>query len=176
MSLTVSICFLIGFFPILRLPFGGSITIGKMVPLVFFTYFYGLKSGMFAGFIYSALQMIISFHIPPAKTPAAFILAVLLDYMIPYLSVGFTAVFKGIFDNIKKYFMVSIVFSYMVRFFCSTCSGIIIWNEYIPKEYNIWLYSLFYNLIYIVPEMLIALIVCSILLNFFVLKNINHTS
>ena len=172
----MSICFIISFFLILRLPFGGAITIGKMLPLVFFTYFYGLKSGVLAGFVYSILQITIFFHVPPAQTPFAFIFAILLDYVIPYVFIGFTEFFKkNVFHNTKKYFVLSIIFSYSVRFLCGFLSGIIIWSEYIPTQYNICIYSLVYNLIYIVPETLIALIVCNILLNFFVTKNINHT-
>ncbi len=175
MSLTIAVCLIISFFPIFRLPLGGSVTIGKMLPLIFFTYFYDLKSGILAGATYSILQIIMFFHIPPAKTPWIFALTILLDYIIPYLTVGFIAAFKTLFQNKKKYFITSIIFSYFIRFLCSTASGIIIWYEYIPKRYNIWLYCVVYNLIYIVPETLIALIVCNILLNFFVLKNTTHT-
>lgn len=175
MSLIVSICFVIELFPILTLPFGGSVTVGKMLPLIFFTYFYGLKSGIFAGLIYSILQMIIFFHIPPAKTFFAFTLAILFDYIIPYLSIGFTALFKNTFCNVKKYFTISIVFSYTVRFLCCAFSGVVIWSKYIPKEYNIWIYSVVYNLIYIVPEIIIALIICNVLINFFVPKSSSHT-
>lgn len=171
----MALCLIITLFPIFRLPFGGSVTIGKLLPLIFFTYFYGLKSGIFAGTIFSVFQIMISFHVPPAKTVFSFICVVLLDYMIPYLIIGFTAIFKNIFRNIKKCFSVSIVFSYFVRFLCGVFSGILIWREYIPKEYNIWVYSVVYNLIYILPEMLIALIVCGILLKFFIFKNANHT-
>lgn len=146
-----------------------------MLPLVFFTYFYGLKSGVLAGFVYSILQITIFFHVPPAQTPFAFIFAILLDYIIPYIFIGFTALFKNIFHNTKKYFALSIIVSYSVRLLCGFLSGILIWSEYIPKEYSIWIYSLVYNLIYIVPEMLIALIVCNILLGFFITKNTNHT-
>lgn len=171
----MAICLIINFFPIFRLPFGGSITIGKMLPLIFFTYFYGLESGILAGTAYSILQIIIFFHIPPAQTPFSFVFAILLDYILPYLMVGFTAIFKNVFRNVKKYFVVSIVFSYSVRFLFGTVSGIVIWCEYIPEKYNIWIYSLVYNLIYIVPEMLISLVVCNILLRFFILKNNGHT-
>lgn len=173
--MTIAICFIISFFPIFRLPFGGAVTMGKLLPLVFFTYIYGLKSGIFAGTIYGILQIMIFFHIPPVKTPYAFVLSILLDYMIPYMAVGLTAIFKGVFSDIKKHFTASIVFSYLIRFICSSVSGIVIWSEYVPKQYNIWIYSLIYNLIYIVPEILISLIVCNVLLRFLVLKNKNHT-
>ncbi len=146
-----------------------------MLPIIFFTYFYGIKSGILAGIAYGILQTLVFFHIPPAKTPFAFAFAVLLDYILPYLIVGFTAIFKNVFHNVKKYFIVSIVFSYIARFLCGVVSGILIWGEYVPKEYNIWIYSLVYNLIYIVPEMLIALVVCNILLRFFIFKNNAHT-
>lgn len=157
------------------LPLGGSITLGKLLPIIFFTYFYGLKSGIFAGIVYSFLQIIIFFHIPPAKTAFSFLAVILLDYTLPYVFIGLTHIFKNYFSSIKKYFTASILFSYGIRFISSATSGVLVWGAYVPNKCNVWIYSICYNLIYIIPEMLISLVVCNILLNFFTLKNANHT-
>ncbi|MBQ4160892.1 MAG: energy-coupled thiamine transporter ThiT, partial [Clostridia bacterium] len=52
-----------------QLPFGGGITIASMMPVVIIAFVYGTKYGLFAGFVYSVIQMLLGM-----KTVAAFFL------------------------------------------------------------------------------------------------------
>ncbi len=175
-AMTVAISTLIGFMPVFRLPFGGSVTIGKLIPVVFFSFNYGCKAGMFVGLTCGIIKMILMFHVPPVKTFSVFAIVVLSDYLIPYVLTGaVTGVLSKRMNNKKSAIIVSLIFSNILRFICLFISGVVVWNQYIPNQYNIWIYSLIYNLIYIVPETLISLIVGKLLMNFLFPKKNYHT-
>lgn len=90
--------------PFLNLPFGGTITICSLLPLVVISWMYGLSWGLGAGFVYSILQLFTGF-----KTVSALFLPgsdsyqeniwiafciILLDYLLAYTAVGLGGLFR----------------------------------------------------------------------------------
>ncbi len=148
------------------MPFGGSITLGHTAPLILFSFKNGAKSGFIIGLIYGIFQMLISFHVPPAKSFMAFIVVILLDYLIPYSLVGLAPLYAAAMKNRKISLITGGVISNILRLLSSTLSGTIIWNEYVDSNANIWVYSLIYNSLYMVPEIIITTIICYTFINF----------
>ena len=76
----------------LELPFGGTITLASMFPVVLISYRYGVKWGLLSGFTYSLLQMImgakvVSAMFLPGEDQMAVWQAIcvcLLDYVLAY--------------------------------------------------------------------------------------------
>ncbi len=170
-----------------QLPFGGGITIASMMPIVIIAYVYGTKTGLFAGFVYSLLQMLLG-----AKTVAAFFLpgdeqmvlwqavsVCLLDYIVAYTVLGFGGVFKGKFKSDAASVCIGSVFALLLRYITHIISGAIFfgaWAEWFFTQegfYAIgetimrtfsgtslaWIYSVFYNGLYMLPEIVITAIV-----------------
>ena len=148
------------------MPFGGSVTLGHTAPLILFSFKNGAKAGFVAGLIYGIFQLIISFHIPPAKSFNIFILAVLLDYLIPYALIGLSPFYAKTIKNKKISLIVGTIFSHILRLLCSVASGVFIWGEYITQNINIWFYSLLYNSCYMIPETIITVFICYTFINF----------
>ena len=73
-------------------PAGGSITIG-MLPIAYYAYRHGAAWGMGAGLVFSGLQIVMGWYPPPAGTWWAFILCVLLDYVIAFTVIGAAPLF-----------------------------------------------------------------------------------
>ena len=88
-----------------ELPFGGTVTVASMVPVVLVGYIYGVKWGLFTSFIYSVLQLIlgvatgiVSRMFLPGDEQMVLTAAIsicVLDYILAYVMLGFGGVFKG---------------------------------------------------------------------------------
>ena len=147
------------------LPFGGTITV-SMLPIVYYSYRHGAAWGMGAGFVYSLLQMLLGFYIPPAKTWWSLVLCVLLDYVIAFTVVGIADLFAKPFGKYRiAGYCTGAVAVCLIRFVSSFLSGVILWGEKAPEGMNVWHYSLIYNSSYMLPTAILtgvfAAVVCA---------------
>lgn len=142
---------------------GGGITIA-MVPLVFISYRHGLSWGLITAFAYSAIQLITGWYAPPAGTPIAFILCVLLDYILAFTALGLAPIFAKPFKNKLLGYGFGAFAVCILRFICSFLSGAILWGEYITWGFeSVWLYSFVYNISYMLPNAILTAIIISAL-------------
>ena len=146
-GIMVAMATVLGFLKLWEAPYGGSITVCSMLPILFFSYRCGLKWGLGAGLVNSALQLLLG------MSALAFTLG------------SFVAM--------------------MLRYFCSFLSGWLLWsalNEatymqeviatYIPGLANVSgttlavVYSLVYNGVYMIPEIILTCVVGFLLVQF----------
>lgn len=167
-----------------HLPFGGGITLASMMPICLIAYIYGTKTGLFAAFCYSIIQMILGANtISAAFLPGEdqmllgkAILMCLLDYTLAFTVLGFAGIFKNKINNPVLSIVSGAVLATALRFACHFVSGYILWGSYaewfFSQEgfYSIGqnilstftghslalIYSLFYNGLYMVPEIIIT--------------------
>lgn len=146
-------------------PYGGSVTLASMAPIVLISYRHGIKWGLGAAFVYSLLQMILppGFYPPPAKTFIAFAAVVLLDYVIAFTVLGTASFFGKLFKNRVLSGVVGAVSVTFIRFICHFVSGILIWGSYAEGQ-PVWLYSLTYNGSYMLWEIIITAAATALLL------------
>ena len=142
------------------LPFGGTITV-SMLPIAYYSYRRGIGWGIGVGFIYSLLQMLLGFYVPPANTWWAVVLCVLLDYVIAFSIVGIAGLFSKPFGKNRLLgYGVGAVLVCVLRFVCSFISGVILWGSHAPEGMNVWVYSLVYNASYMLPNAILTGILC----------------
>lgn len=142
------------------MPFGGSVTLASLVPLLIYSYFFGPAKGLLAGFVYGLLQFI---QEPYFLTPIQFI----LDYILAFSSIALAGVFKKILGN-KSSVIVGAAVVGLTRLVMHILAGIIFFNlgivyPELPQD-SALLYSLVYNLIYVIPDITIAIIVIIIMI------------
>ncbi|MCR4436444.1 MAG: energy-coupled thiamine transporter ThiT [Clostridiales bacterium] len=143
-ALSIATAFLLSFLRILQLPNGGSITVAGMLPLLIFAYIAGPRAGMAAGMCYGLIDF---FYDPYFVHWAQFI----LDYPLAYASLGVAGYFR------RNIYIGSVVGG-MLRLLCHFVSGVIFFASYAQGQ-NVYLYSLLYNLSYMVPDIVICLII-----------------
>ncbi len=178
------VCMLI---PFLNLPFGGGFTIGSMLPIVLIAYLYGIPWGAVSALVYSVIQLLFGLTsvVIPLFTPtdesymgiASAILICLIDYILAYTVLCIGGVFrKSGFSNAKALCLGSIL-ALAARYVCHIFSGAIfygLWAEwffgqegfplgqYILSHISGWqlslLYSIVYNGLYMIPEIVITAI------------------
>ena len=104
-ALGTAISFVSEWIPFLNLPFGGTITLASLLPLVLISYLYGTPWGLGSAFVYSLLQMAVGFRtvsglfLPDSDSymgsVGVALLILLLDYVLAYTSVGLAGVFRN---------------------------------------------------------------------------------
>lgn len=175
----------------LELPFGGTITLASMFPIVLIAYKYGTKWGLLSGFTYSLVQMLLG-----AKTVSAMFLPgdnqmvlwqaiciCLLDYVLAYTLLGLGGIFKGKFKKPAAELALGAFVALLLRYLVHIVSGAIFYGAYaewfFTQEgfYSIGekilgtfsgsslaiVYSIFYNGLYMIPEIIITTVVAAIL-------------
>ena len=142
--------------------FGGSVTLGSILPLVLIAWRWGTAQGLFSAFVFALLQMFIGFkNVTYGQNVLQMFFIAFLDYVLAYTVIGLAAVFK---DRLKNHLVAlggGILLVCALRFLCHFASGWLIWDALWPNEQGLAapLYSLIYNGGYMLPETLIALVI-----------------
>lgn len=131
-------------FPFYRMPNGGSLTLGGMLPLFFISFAYGPEVGMLAGFAYSLMNLVMA---PYILHPVQ----VLFDYPLPFMALGLAGCFP-------RHHMAGITAAVAVRLFFHFLSGVVFFGSYAPAGTSIYLYSFVTNLTYLLPNLVICLV------------------
>lgn len=141
-----------------KLPQGGGVN-ASMLPIVIYSFGEDPKWSLTTSITYAVLQLITGFYPPPTQTLAAFVLTILLDYIIAFGFLGFAGIIcRALAKKLpaKTSMIAAVGICYFVRFLCSFVSGIIIWGVYALPGMPVWLYSLQYNGSYMLVEFIIA--------------------
>lgn len=131
---------------IFEAPYGGSVTAGSMVPILFFAIRWGVGPGLMAGAVYGVLQFLLG------PKYSMHILSILLDYVVAFGLLGLAGLFNKSIIGIFTGVFVGI----LGRFASTVLAGVIIWASYAPEGMNPWVYSILYNGAYLLPEVIIS--------------------
>ncbi len=151
--------------------FGGSVTLGSILPLVLIAWRWGTKQGLFSAFVFALLQMFIGFkNVTYGQNVFQMFFIAFLDYILAYTVMGLAAIFKNKFKSHLVSLAAGIVLVCALRFLCHFVSGWLIWDALWPNEQGLYgaVYSLVYNGGYMIPETIIAVVIA--LLLFYPLK------
>ena len=129
------------------LPYGGSITLFSMLFIALIGYFYGPKAGLLTDVAYGVLQLVTG---PYIYAP----LQVLLDYPLAFGALGLS----GFFCKKKHGLIIGYIVGVLGRYLCHVISGYVFFAAYAPEGMNPLIYTLGYNLTYILPEMIVTVV------------------
>ncbi len=150
--------------PIYNAPFGGTVTLGSMVPLILVCALVSdFRWSALTCFAYSLIQMLIGFTAPPTATVLSFVAVILLDYVIAFTSISIANPISKLFENKIAGVAAGSVIAMLVRFVCHFLGGILIWKVYAPEGQPVWMYSLLYNGGYMLPELLITTVASTLI-------------
>lgn len=148
--------------PLMKWPAGGSVNL-SVIPIIFYSYRRGWKWGLLTAGVNSIFQIISGWYAPPAGTFGAFVLCILLDYVLAYSILGIAELVAKPFKYRLLGYGVGAAAVTLIRFVCSFLSGILIWGSYAPEGQPVWLYSLVYNGGYMIPNAILATVVIVLL-------------
>lgn len=139
------------------LPFGGSITLGSMVPTMWLSLRRGVKVGCVSGAIFGLLALFVDILLLGAANIIATPLQVVLEYPIAFGVIGLT----GLFRNKSAIIAVAGAgFSVFVRFWIHYFVGVFVWSAVyeFPAEYGLWIWPAIYNGSFLAVEFIISAI------------------
>lgn len=176
-ALMVALATLLSLLKIWTMPYGGSVTLFSMVPLVFLSYRYNLKWGLLSAAAFSVIQMLLGLGGLAGNSLYAIIGSALLDYIAGYTVIGLS----GLFRTKIKTPALSMTFGFLLSTFFRYCihvlSGYLFFRsfaEWYFSQENFTLgalilehisgpalgivYSLFYNVLFLLPDTVFAVI------------------
>ena len=169
-AMCVAMSFALSYIKFFEMPMGGSITFASMLPVMLYSYMFGCRKGVIAGLVYGILQAV---QDPWLLHPAQF----LLDYGVAFAAVGVTGCLRGfkLFKgNMRLQFTLGALIGGVLRFISHFFSGAFAFGSFgagYAEEYGIaalnnpYLYSLIYQCMYVIPEIIIVVVVGVILLS-----------
>ena len=169
-----------------ELPFGGQLTLASMLPVVLISYRHGVRWGLVSGLAYAMIEMAIGARtVTAAFQPGYFgdgtlilnaLIMCALDYLAAFTVLGLGGIFRDRIENRRKALLCGTVLALSCRYLTHTLSGYILfsgWAEWFftQEGFPAWgsslvsslntgmlglLYSVVYNSMYMVPEILIT--------------------
>lgn len=162
-GVTVALALALSYLKIPIAALGGSIDF-VMVPLIVFAYRWGLLEGLLTGFAFGTLKFFL------AGGAAVNWQSMLLDYSVAYAFVGFA----GLLKKQKGMLPVAALIGCIARFAIHFISGVTIYKDYATATADFFglsvatpgavLFSIVYNGAYMLPNTIIAIVVCAILI------------
>lgn len=171
-----------------EMPFGGQVTLVSMLPVVLISYRHGVKWGLVSGFCYALLEMVIGAKtVAAAFQPGYFgdgamignaMLMCLLDYVLAFTVLGLGGIFRDKIQNKGMALMCGSLAALGARYLAHILSGYILfsgWAEWFFTQDGFptwgaglveslspavlgWVYSIVYNGMYMVPELILTAI------------------
>jgi len=173
--------------------FGGQITLVSMLPVVLISYRHGLKWGFVASFTYALLEMALGAkNVSAAFLPGYFgddamitsaLIMCLLDYLLAFTVLGLGGCFRNKLQKPGAALACGSLVALGARFVCHILSGYILfsaWAEYYFTQEGFpawgtqlvetlspaglgWVYSIVYNGMYMIPEMIFTAVAAVLL-------------
>lgn len=140
-AICVGTSFALSYIRLFELPQGGSVTLASLLPLMVYSYMFGVRKGVIAGMVYGLLQFV---QAPWFYHPVQF----LLDYPIAFAAIGLTGFFhdKKILENKKPIqFFLGALLAVTVRYSAHVISGIFVFGSGDPANYSATAWSFLYN-------------------------------
>lgn len=171
-----------------EMPFGGQVTLVSMLPVVLISYRHGVKWGLVSGFCYALIEMALGAKtVAAAFQPGYFgdealilnaIIMCALDYVLAFTLLGLGGIFRNKINNPGVSLMCGSLVALGARYLAHILSGYILfsgWAEWFFTQDGFpawgaslvqslspsalgWVYSIVYNGIYMVPEMILTAI------------------
>ena len=174
-------------------PFGGQITFVSMLPVVLISYRHGMKWGFVSAFAYALLEMAIGMKtVSAAFLPGYFgdgamilnaLLMCLLDYVLAFTVLGLGGMFRNKVKHAGMSLMCGSLVALSARYLSHILSGYILFSSYAEwyftqEGFPAWgaqlvealspqvlglVYSVVYNGMYMIPEIILTAVVSVIL-------------
>lgn len=166
-AIMIALAVVLSFIKFKFLPFGGSITLVSMMPIMIYSIRHGIAWGMLVSVVYAFIQMFIDLGevIGWGLNVPMLIGCLLFDYIIAFSVLGLAGMFRS--KNVAGG-LAGIIVAIVLRYISHVISGFVIFKSagliWEGLEINnSLLYSLAYNATYLLPEMVFSIIVAVIL-------------
>lgn len=164
-ALAIALATVLSMLKIFRAPFGGSITIGGMVPIILMALVYGPEVGFVTGFLFGIVDLMLEpYIVHPVQ--------LLFDYPFAFMALGLagyvgnSAWAKNFIEKAKsrkiseiEVTIAATVVAILGRLVCHFISGVVFFAADTPKGMSVYTYSLIYNGSYLLFDAIICILI-----------------
>ncbi|MGE5652710.1 MAG: energy-coupled thiamine transporter ThiT, partial [Bacillota bacterium] len=143
-----AIAWVLSLYRVGKMPQGGSVSL-EMLPIYICALRWGAGPGVASGTILGLLSLMDATIVHPAQ--------MLLDYPLAFGAIGLAGFFRD-----KP--LVGMVGGGLARWFMHVVSGVIFFGSYAPEGSSVVGYSMVYNITYILPEIILAILIAPLVL------------
>ena len=157
-ALLVAVATVLSVLPLAALPYGGSVTLASMLPILLISWRHGVIFGLFAGSVFGGVQCLLGLSNFSYFTTWQSILAILmLDYILAFAVGGLGGAFRRFSMRQSTALTLGALLVSVLRYLCHVISGATVWAGLsIPTEAAL-AYSFLYNATYMLPEAIVLM-------------------
>ena len=158
-AILLALATVLSFAKIIDLPYGGSVTVCSMLPIVIAAYRHGTPWGILTAFVYSIIQLLLGLsNVSYGTTVLAVVSIILFDYIIAFTVIGLGGIFKKAVKNQTTAILLGVLLISLLRYVCHTYVGCTVWAGLSIPSTDAFIFSLAYNGTYMLPETIINII------------------
>jgi len=159
-AMMIALATVLSIFKIIELPYGGSVTIASMLPMVILAYRQGVVWGLGSGLVYAALQQLLGLNTLSYVTGWQSTLAVIfLDYIAAFAVVGLGGIFRRVGKTQRTALILGASLVSLLRYTFHVIAGATVWAGLSIPDSAALAYSFGYNATYMIPETVILIAV-----------------
>ncbi|MBO5879907.1 MAG: energy-coupled thiamine transporter ThiT [Clostridia bacterium] len=161
-SIMIALSTVLNIIKLIEMPYGGSVTIASMLPIVVAVYRHGTLWGITTAVVNAASQLLLGLNnLSYFTTWQSIVAIILLDYIVAFGAFAISGIFKKVQKRQSYAMLYGALLASVIRYGCHVISGATVWAGLsIPTEAAL-LYSLSYNLTYMLPETIVLLTICA---------------
>ena len=144
------------------LPFGGSVTLGSMIPVMWLSMRRGVRVGIIGGLVFGILALFIDMLLVGAANIIASPIQVILEYPVAFGALGIAGIFH---KKTVSFGVLGVGVSLFIKFIIHYLVGAFFW-VYIyafPPEWGQFLWPAIYNGSFLIVEFIISAILLVVL-------------
>lgn len=143
---------------VVDLPYGGSITVASLLPVIILAYRYGFGWGLLSGFVFGLLQLLLGMStLSYATSFGAAVAIIFLDYILAFMSTALGGFFNK-FERCSTGLALASFTVCLIRYIFHVISGCTVWAGLSIPTQDALLYSLIYNATYMIPETIVTVV------------------
>jgi thiamine transporter len=143
------------------LPFGGAVTLGSMVPVMWLSLRRGIRVGIIAGAIFGVLALFIDVLLLGASSVVATPFQAVLEYPVASGLLGLSGIFHR---KTVNFAIAGAALSVFLKFLVHYFVGVFVWYYvYAFPAYGQWIFPAVYNGSFLIVEFIVSSILLTIL-------------
>ena len=153
-AVALALAFATSYVRVVKMPWGGSVTLCSMLFIVLVANWYGVATGMMVGFVYGLLQFL-------QEPYVLSLFQVCCDYVLAFVALGLAGLFAKSRHGLVKGYILAV----FARGAFHVLGGYLYWMDYMPENFPKSLaavYPILYNYSYLLVEGIITVIIISL--------------
>ncbi|MBQ4108450.1 MAG: energy-coupled thiamine transporter ThiT [Clostridia bacterium] len=157
-SMMIALSTVFSLIKLVDMPYGGSVTIASMLPIVIAAYRHGFLWGLGTALTNSLIQLLLGINnLSYFSTWQSIVAIILLDYVVAFGVFALSGLFRKIEKRQNLAFLYGILLASVLRYVCHVISGATVWAGLSIPTNAALIYSLSYNATYMVPETIVLI-------------------